>query len=318
MTVLGPEFWFQTPLKLASLVITLFQEFSEVLVSMFELQDNHAIKTSWEYSAQGVIWRIMPADIGVFVGEERDLKLKRASFFCVSKVSGDILWEGVCVDEPWWIGMEAVHKDRLILHGFATPDMPGHRGMVALDLGTGRATWTSPNLRFLHCHEDSVFASEDTPAGTMVYELDYRTGELKHVRHDQGEVPAHTSKPWRPTEIDHQLFPTPIDLHDGSQGTLNNILRTYCPMDNVVGPVEVVTIAKLLIFSYYERKNKNSTGTMKHTLNVVDLHRSRLMFMTVLDGNVQNPVPDAFFVEGETLYFIRNKSMLVAMNLGKS
>jgi hypothetical protein len=212
--------------------------------------------------------------------------------------------------------MEAAHKDRLILHRFAAPDMPGHKGVLALDLGTGRTAWTNPDIRFLFCHEESLFAAEDVADGVMIHELDYRTGGMKNVWHNHSDAldEARAGLPQRTSE--EQLFPNSVDVHDHVAGTWNAMLHEYCPLENVVGPIDVMKKEDLLIFSYHERDNDDQTGLMTQKLTIANLRRGQVVYTTILNKQVRNPVSDAFFVESEMLYFIRNKSTLVAVTLG--
>jgi len=92
------------------------------------------------------------------VGEARDQDQKLVSFFALNAQSGVPLWRDLRLDEPWWAGIEAASDGVVLLHRFATPDMPQHKGILALDLKSGAQLWENRDVTFWFIRDGSVVA----------------------------------------------------------------------------------------------------------------------------------------------------------------
>ncbi len=279
------------------------------------LTKRRKLEPAWVYQARGMVWRVFPAGEDMFVGEDRDVETKHVSFFCLNRANGKVLWEDVSFDEAWWISIEAVHRDRVFLHGFTRPDMPDHRRIIALDLPTGRVAWSRDDVRYLLAAEDSVFASRDTMSGWIIDELDLRTGlTLRSRENDAAAVQAARSQVQALAQTGPE-FPTALsEMPETEEGL--DAARKVSRNENIVGPIDVLVKGRLCIFSCHERKGGG--GLLKHTLHVVDSRDGEDLFVETLNDDVQSPVPDSFFVQDEMLYFVRDRSRLTAIAIGGS
>src|ERR1043165_73152 len=140
------------------------------------------LRPAWNFVANGVIWRLLISQNGYLVGEDRNKESKMVTFFCIHLESGEVLWQGKLFDEDWWMGLEARHNDIVFMHEFATPDLPEHKKIPAVDMMTGRPLWTNEQSKFLFAHEDRVYTVKDGFETRTFIELDLRTGkEMREV-----------------------------------------------------------------------------------------------------------------------------------------
>jgi outer membrane protein assembly factor BamB len=271
------------------------------------------VQPAWVYRADGVVWRVVPTGAGVFVGEDRNLQEKQVSFFCVNQMTGEVLWKGISFDERWWIGIEAVHSDRVFLHGFSKPDMPDHKKILALELLTGRTAWSNEDMRFILAVEESVFASKDTINGRMIFELNLRTGSMLHSLGDHPEVLNAAKSRLQVMANDGAEFPFPL----GESLLMNEpkiaLVYKHCRRDDVVGSIEVVDKDNFLFFGYHEKGNMG--GRLRHTLKIIDQNNGDLLFAETLNQSLQNAVPDSFFLQGNMIYFVKERSSLTGVNI---
>lgn len=275
------------------------------------------IRPAWTYHVEGVIWRLVPADLDLLVGESRNIDKKQASFFCLNRKEGKVLWEGATFEEPWWIGIEAIQRDRVLLHGFATPDMPEHQGITALDVLTGRVVWHNQALRFVQAVGDSVFASKDAVEGRAFLELDYRTGELLRtprvdtmVPDDEG-IRADSAATFLP------IFPAQMDFDVFASEQSATMVQEYVPKEHVIGPIETIENGRFLCLGFHERshsRGENETS-LSNMLKIVDLNDGELVYSEMLNANVAGIVADSFFSIGGMLYYIKERATLVAVDL---
>lgn len=264
------------------------------------------------YRAKGVVWSVVSADAPLFVGEDRNLETKQVTFFGLNRVSGEILWENVSFDEPWWIAIEGTHRDRVFLHGFSRPDMPDHQRILALDLMTGRLAWSRDDVRYVFAVDDSVFASKDTATGRIILELDLQTGSTLHSwENDATELMAARSRS-RVAGPEGPEFPAPLsEILEGDQRS--SPARKISQNQDIVGPVEVLDRDNLCFFSYHEKGN--AAGLLRNVLCIVNTQSGDRVFVETLNDNVQSMVPGSFFVQDGFLYFVQGRVRLVAVRI---
>ena len=147
-------------------------------MNLSRLLKRGGLRPSWEFTTQGDIWRLHPASGGRLVGEERDAVRKAVSFFCLDLTAGKPMWAGRNFGEPWWTGIEAVHEETVIIHGFATPDLPEHRGVAAVDLVTGDLLWQDAAIAYWGATGDCVYAGRVARGGMISEEIEIRTGRV--------------------------------------------------------------------------------------------------------------------------------------------
>ena len=278
------------------------------LLSFFS---NRKLRSSWSYSPQGHLWRLL-FGTGRVVGEVRDHERKQVSFFCLREDSGTPLWEHRTMKEPWWTGIEAVHRDSLILHGFEKPDLPEHRRIFVLDLETGRDRWMNDDLTFWFAYQDRVYAHRTLFEKRVGYVLSLDSGEILET-HDNGieELFGVRQLARREEQADGFLFPNVFEDSRGVSKAESRMLKQL-KHKTVVGNVEVLQKEPFFLYSYHVGVTEQ--GLDQH-LVVLDEQKGGELFSEVLARNVPAPVPDSFFVKDSVAYFVKDQNMLVALPL---
>ena len=128
-----------------------------------------SLKKNYSFSNKREIWRLIPSESGYLVIEERDMNSKQVYFNCLKTADGEILFRNFQLEEKFWVGIEAVYKDIIFFHKFRKPDMPGHRGIYALDISSKKLIWQNDDLIFLLAKDDKVFAYQSTFEGRQYY-----------------------------------------------------------------------------------------------------------------------------------------------------
>jgi hypothetical protein len=253
-----------------------------------------------------MIWRLVATDIQQFVGEERDTKTKRLSFFCVDRQTGHALWENKTYGEQWWMGIEAVYKDVLYLHRFATPDMPQHKGITTVDLVTGRELWTRQDLRFVDVRDSTLRGSTDSLEGTRLVTMHYRAG----VPVPTNAIDEGAGKEERNGAGTDMLFPIPRENLSGT------IVQRHVHEDRV-GPVEVLETDTMVIFNYHKPASPQQRDPLRldNILQVVEKQSGAVVYTDMVNKGVPGIVPEAFFVTQGMLYYVKDRTVLTAVRL---
>jgi len=286
-------------------------------VKLFRLGRRRNLSPSWTYTVDGVIWRLLPTRTGQLVGEERDLVGKKASFFCLDQFTGKALWQKAAGDEPWWIGMEAVHRDILVLHSFLTPDLPVHKGIIALDLMSGKQLWANNELRFVAGAGQSIFGAKETLAGSTIQEVHFRTGAL--VQEWVGEAGESRIRELLAGGVEDETIalPHPVTDLETSFPRIAGREHRHERAEQTVGTVDVLEYGeRTLVWSAHETVGgEQVTGRMNTVLRVADRLSGKTLLETVLNSNVQARVPVSFFVQADMLYYVKERKELAAVQL---
>jgi hypothetical protein len=290
------------------------------MADIFQLFRSKQLKPAWEFSAGAIVWRIIFSRHNTIIGETRNQVTKSTCFFCVDAHSGKPLWKEVGFDEPWWIGIETVYDTNLILHGFARPDMPEHRGIRIVDLFTGRTVWKNDELSYWFVHEQKLYAQKYIFEKRLGYELDIKTGTILQEYSENLEILQELRK--------YALQQEP----ESSQGTIFAELLSQQPVDSEVdtmiqqitkgnalkGWTEYLLWNKILLVSYYQKEDASESATFKNVLAVYQVDRNNVLLKEIIATNIQVPSPDTFFVKDDFVYYIKNKNTLTAVQLWKS
>ncbi len=266
-----------------------------------------------------MIWRILFSESGKIAGEDRDQKTKSVSFFCLEESSGRVLWEKLQMEEQWWIGMESTHKNILFLHEYEKPDFPTHLRISAIDLETGKVLWRNPELQFLFAAEGEVYACKDLFEKRIFFELDACTGQIVQEFGDDETVVNAKRMLFRSGQI-NGAFDFPMVYQESDDDKMKEILMRTIDQRKLVGQPEWLRKGNLLLFNYHQLTGemKGEQALLNNYFKIIDLKTGTVVFSEILNKSVSNAVPDAFFVKDNTIYFIKEKSTLTAIQMGEN
>jgi hypothetical protein len=273
------------------------------------------LKHAWEFSAQGVIWRVHPAVNGRLIGEERDLGQKRTSFFCVEQRSGKVLWQNVTVAEPWWVGIALVEKDVLLVHGYATPDMPGQRGLTAIDTAHGTILWSNATWEFAHTTARGFVVLSTSPTATGEIHVDRRTG-------DSLPSPTPADAPWGLEDASAAMglsstqFPVPFDAGAvGDSVALNAAVKRYVRPE-ISGITEYLTLPHHVVLTTFEHAADKRTGqnNTRVDIRLLDAHTGKEKFSETVAAYASGQIPDTFFSQEGLVFYVKERKTLCAIH----
>ena len=268
------------------------------------------LRPAWTHTASGTLWRVIPAPPDTVVGEERDTGAKRATFFALDLRSGRLRWSGRRFHDDWWVGVSAVQRDVLLLHGFATPDMPGHLGVVAADVQSGDVLWSEPTCSLVELRTKTVVLSRSGPAGPVVEERTLRTGETAAT--DTGEA-GHAT---RSDDGGDLQTPVLVDPTSGLDPRLAHLLRPVLPEAPSVGPLEVIEHRRALIAMSYERgASASDRARLNGRLWIMHPESGALLYEEVVQRELHMPVPNTFSVVHDMLLYVKEGRSLRAIPL---
>jgi hypothetical protein len=290
------------------------------MVNLFTLFRLKRLKPAWEFETDALIWRIFFTPLNTIVGESRNQSIKSTSFFCVDAHSGNPLWKNVKFDEPWWIGIEKVHDRWLILHGYARPDMPEHRGIRAVEIETGKVLWRNDDLSFWFGQHEKLYAHKYLFEKRIGYELDIKTGAVLNEYSDNLDVLHELRKSILQKTSDDQngiIFPELLCTGQG-ESSIDTAIQRITDGKALEGWIEFVLHNGLLLVSYYQKDHSAQSPSLKSILTVYDIENMKTLFKEIIVEGLQAPSQDTFFVKDDFVYFIKNQTTLTALRPWKS
>lgn len=291
------------------------------VMKIFSLFDQSKLSPAWSYAAHGSIWRILFSDSGEILGESRDPEKKQATFFCLDEQTGDVRWQDVRLSEPWWVGIDAVHRNRVLLHEFANPSMPEHRGIIALDLVTGKELWRNDELTFWFVFQEFVYAYKPQFEQRVGYKLSLDKGTvIEEYRESLDEVNQlrRRSLEEQKSQQEHD-YRFPKLFEEESLGTdVTQWLKRTVRGRLVHGSIEYIQHQPYFLANFFAagRTSTPESPILENHFLVYDTTKNKEVFRELLASDAKAPTPDSFFVKSGTAYFIKNQNILTALRLG--
>ncbi len=286
-------------------------------MKLFRRSPSTSWQPSWRLDAGVNLWRLKFSGTGRILGEARDLEEKSASFFCCDERDGHLLWSGLRLHEPWWVGIEDIDQGRFYLHGFRKPDMPQHRGIFAFDLESGAPLWRNEELAFLFAFDGGVYASEQRFDGIHVLRLSPEDGSVTEELGQQHErVNRMRALINEQDSFAGYRYPEPFDDRHPDFGGLSG--RVYAVVDpaRVAGNLDVLLEERLLLLSWHE-PSAGKTNGLRQEFAALDAESGTTLFRdTIVDG-ARAPGVDSFFLKDNQLFYIKNYRTLIAHDLSR-
>jgi hypothetical protein len=273
-----------------------------------------ALSVAWQYDVTGILWRVLPDGEGGVIGEARDTETKSATYFRVLLGSGAPAWKDVEVPGGWWTGIECVAGRVLFLHGFASPDLPGHRGIIAVDLRDGALLWSDDRSVFVAVAGGRVYGVRENANRRDLVDYDALTGVVggvvPAVEERMSEIIAR-SEQGAPPEV---ALPEPVRPGVGEFEFLRGLPAGALQS---AGSLEALRMEGVTIAAHHEPAPADPRGRqgIRRVLSVFGDERKSPQFREILDDHLTVPVPDAFLVVGRTLLFVKNRRSLCAVRL---
>jgi hypothetical protein len=282
-------------------------------MGLFSSLRSKQLAPAWTFSTSGVCWRLLPTRNGLIVGEDRNVESKTVSFFCIDRLSGREVWKDLRFATPWWIGLESIQGNVVLLHEYATPDMPDHRKIIAVDLFTGKLLWEDPELKFLFSLDDRLYAAQQALEQPRFFELELesgrRVGEIDPSRLDSLRTSAEADP------YDFVAYASPLGSGGGNLAAFERAMAQEVAKAHHAEHAEVLLLGGKLAMGYYDNLSADpGKPSFRQHLSVLSAEGRQPLYEDTPTARAAVPVPDTFFGIGDMLYYIREQSAIVAVN----
>jgi hypothetical protein len=284
-------------------------------MSLFALLGRRRFRPAWQYTTRGILWGLYPARDGMMVGEERDLDAKTASYFCIDQ-RGNLRWKHQVQGESWWTGVETVYRDVLLLHGFATPDLPQHKGIVAVSLSDGSELWRNDEVTLIGVRGEEVLASEAKPGRRSDLTLALRTGEvIRNAEEAKGDVSSITADPDEKLPVE---FPHSYSEEGRERPEIVKLLKNaLSPGEVITGDAGFIELPGYTVFLYGVRDShalpEGETSVL--VVAVVSRESSSVVYRDSLGVSAPWSMAAPLLVRKGFMHYVKDHSTLVTVHL---
>ncbi len=278
-------------------------------------------KPLWRFKTQApsvIIWKLLISPDGILAGEERDTESKTASLFSLDVASGKVLWRDVVIDEAWWFNSERATSDNIFIQKFRKPDMPEPKGIIALDIYSGKLRWEQPDVSMLFEHDGKVYAQREALGRKEFFAIDSISGEvLEAYGSERDNILAMQS-----TVVDadlHSVYSMPITPDDEIFSSIGNVLTDILDVNELRGTIDFAEYGKYIIFSYHERIANDPQALLgnllRNHLKILDTEKGEIIYSDEPNAETPYPVPENFFIHRGVLIYVKEKREIVGVAL---
>ena len=272
------------------------------------------LKPLWQFTVRGTLWRVTLDSRCHLVGEERDVQQKRTSYFCLECGTGAVRWRDRRFGEDWWIGIEACSGGVLYLHGYATPDLPGHRGIIAVDVRMGEVLWADEQLTLLTASQEKLYAVRSGTTGNQVSELDPRSGKLRtsYAADDRHLLSLRSAAADSSGEA-----AVPIPLPEGKAGQGSVVRLVWERSGSAAEMIRYIDHPATPVITSSVRctAKPGDAASCDRVLEVIYRDSGDLLFTETLSTDTRWPVEETVFLLQDTLYYVKDQKTLAAVSL---
>ncbi|MFZ1728559.1 MAG: DUF4905 domain-containing protein [Bacteroidota bacterium] len=286
-------------------------------MKLFRRPPSYPWQPAWRLDTGATLWTLKFSGSGRILGEARDLAAKTSWFFCCDEADGNIRWNNLRLDEPWWIGLEDIDGGRFFLHGFRKPDMPQHLGIFAYDLDSAAPLWKNTELAYLLSFDGSVYASEQRFDGLHVMRLSNEDGSVTDELGIQNES-VNTMRAILNAQDIFAGYRYPENFDEAHPAYSSMREKVYAVVDpsTVTGNLDVLHEDSLLLISWHDAL-PGKQRSLKQEFAAVNSESGAILFRDTIVDESTAPGVDSFFVKDNLLFYIKNYRTLTAHDLAK-
>lgn len=266
---------------------------------MVNKQKELSIK-SWRYSFDGLIFKVLPDRILPLLALEiRHTETKEASFAVIDYKKSQVLFNGLGLEENWWVGLTAFYEGKLFFHLFAGREYPEPTGLVVADVFEQSLLWEKKEVYLEKVEMQGVLVSTLSKQGREWLLLDINSGkeldkkDLANFERNYGQ------------EATPLTFPSQYAQGTEHFKTIAQFLKHKLGVE-ATHKIDYLEWNDYILISYWEGKS-NFLLSMS-TQGEVLLHE-------LLQENAGNQLEETFFLVNSYLVSVKHKHTILINKL---
>ncbi len=236
----------------------------------------------------GLIWKIKINDeTGLLAIESRDSELKMVSFSVLNFQTGKINFKELSYQEAWNLSLEYLSKDNLLIKGYEDQTSPESKGIISVDAANGAVLWSKFNISLNQTGQSAIQVYDPRIMPRRYFWIDqFTSGPVDPPLSTLPEIKVRLAQP-------DPYFKLPDWINHGE----------------LIGEISALVHNDLTILSFHEVFNK----FMQQRLIVYQ--EDSILLDDILISGIQKLQPEAFFIQKNHLFYIRNKRQLLSYSV---
>jgi len=275
---------------------------------MFSFFKSKSLVPLWTYHSSGYIWRMLFSNDGYAVIENRIKETKTVNFSAVNLSDGKIIWRNFSLEEPWFVGLEAVHDNFVFLHGYFDPNLPEHQGIYCVNGKTGDLLWYEQNFSFFSYAAGILYVYKDDAAGRKYFSLEPESGKIIAEFGDDNSV-VESKRAEYPQLEGYQdvYFADRMDITNPQYSDFKILLSKHIPkIDETIG-IDYIDHGENVIFGVHHSGLK---GNLCYTMLIVESRTAKVKLADLLADDLTGQAGDLFFFKSNRLVSVKNRIIL--------
>ncbi len=249
-------------------------------------------------AVSGIIWKTVvdPLHGRLFI-ESRDTSLKQVFFSALSLARRQWLWKEISFDEPWWISLEAVCKNQLLLTVYADTNNPDKKSLIVFDCEQQKISWWKNDF------------SVDLVAGDFIHGRDTKYGHKELILEVKAgtEIARDSVVLQAPQNFD---IIRPFQYREGSEHfeTIRSFLSSKAGILSV-SVIEYCELDAFIVVSAFVKEEELANYLFVFTKT------GEMVLKETLGEQLKGIASDTFFIFSDFLIFVKNKRELVSYKI---
>lgn len=250
----------------------------------------------------GLIFKILADDVlSLLALEIRHTQTKEVSFAVVDYEKKRLVFEGLGLEESWWVGMVAFHQGKLFFHSFADKQYPEPQGIIVANVIEQSIIWEKKGVYLEQISPQGVHISWIGESGKKPEILDIQTGNTL-----DGFQLADKIKDGKSNNL---VFPFQYVEKTPDFETVALFLNQKLAI-NIIQQLDYLEVNQHIIISYLVESDKKISQFL-----LILSQNGEILFHQLLDNQVKGIQTEVFFVVNDFLISIANRKNLLIFKL---
>jgi hypothetical protein len=250
----------------------------------------------------GLIFKILADEVLPLLALEiRHTETKEVSFAVVDYQKKEVVFEGLGLEESWWVGMAGFYQGKLFFHSFADKQYPEPQGIIVADVLEQAIIWEKKGIYLEQISPQGAYISWIGESGKKPEILDIQTGNTIDGFKLTNEV--------KDGKNNNLVFPFQYVEKTPHFETVALFLKQKLAV-KIIQQLDYLEVNNHIVISYLVESNKKITQFL-----LILSQNGEILFHQLLDNQVKGIQTEVFFVVNDFLISIANRKNLLIFKL---
>ncbi len=246
--------------------------------------NDNSVKLALSESFSGLIWKVMVHISGILAVETRQKDRREILFSAFNYRTGETYFKNQVFEENPNLSLAFTGARNIILIGYKNSGTPESTGVLSVNVKDGRILWQKYNISLNQVQEQGIQVYDSRIHPKKMFWIDHLTAEPI-------ANPSHTD------DNKDIIFPE-----------INNsfLIPSFIQHGIIAGEISVLEHSGKVFLSFHEKES----GYYKQRIIVYQYNK--ILIDDILISGIQKLQPEAFFIQLNHLFYIRDKLEIVS------